>query len=192
MDRLKKYRFVAKLWVSVHKHWFCNIFSALIKLQWFSGALCIKFTTSHNNHCNHLIWETERETVMISPCLWAELILGLILFSNSYSLLSSFQYFWSMDDRLKIRFLLSDFKFSHHFVLLIVIPPPLLCEPLALPEVNRLGLCGTVSPRETPSSPSCHTIFFLPLLLTHTHSHTHRPRTHTFNTYTCDLHRHII
>lgn len=31
-------------------------------------------------------------------------------------------------------------------------------EPRALPEVNRLALGGTVSPRETPS-PSCHNTF---------------------------------
>lgn len=31
-------------------------------------------------------------------------------------------------------------------------------EPHALPEVNRLALGGTVSPRETPS-PSCHNTF---------------------------------
>lgn len=58
-------------------------------------------------------------------------------------------------------------------IILSTVVIPFLHEPLTLPEVNRLGLGGTVSPRETPSSPSCHAAFFLAVSCGHRHTLTH-------------------
>lgn len=189
--------------------WFCNILSALIKSQRLSGdsgPLWDSVLKSPIHRVFSVIlsyeddrdWEWESEGVKILyntrhpghyfsifvSLNWFLILFLFFSFSSFFCLISAF---WTQSS-LKMRFLLflrTLCSFNSDFVV-----APLLSHPLRAsrsPWSEQIGSRWDCVTQGDTLLPILSHHFFLSLSCWHTHT-----QTHTFNSYTCDLHRRII